>query len=75
MQADRKASPVHFFWGSFDLAVTRFSGRAAPPPKGVTPNVAGWVMAEALFTRSFELRLLGTHLVKAAEMVVDSLIA
>jgi len=42
-----KASPVHFFWGSFDLAVTRFSGRPAPPPKGVTPNVAGWVMAEA----------------------------
>ena len=42
-----KASPVHFFWGSFDLAVTRFSGRAAPPPKGVTPNVASWVMAEA----------------------------
>jgi hypothetical protein len=42
-----KASPVHFFWGSFDLAVTRFSGRTAPPPKGVTPNVAGWVMAEA----------------------------
>lgn len=27
-----KASPVHFFWGSFDLAVTRFSGRPAPPP-------------------------------------------
>lgn len=27
-----KSSPVHFFWGSFDLAVTRFSGRAAPPP-------------------------------------------
>src|SRR5262249_9810113 len=26
-----KASPVHFFWGSFDLAVTRFSGRTAPP--------------------------------------------
>jgi hypothetical protein len=42
-----KASPVHFFWGSFDLAVTRFSGRTAPPPGGVTPNVAGWVMAEA----------------------------
>ena len=42
-----KASPVHFFWGSFDSAVTRFSGRTAPPPKGVTPNVAGWVMAEA----------------------------
>jgi hypothetical protein len=42
-----KASPVHFFWGSFDLAVTRFSGRTAPPPKGVTPDVANWVMAEA----------------------------
>jgi Family of unknown function (DUF5996) len=35
-----KASPVHFFWGSFDSAVTRFSGRPASPPKGVTPNVA-----------------------------------
>ena len=42
-----KNSPVQFFWGSFDLAVTRFSGRAAPPPKGVTPNAAPWVMAEA----------------------------
>jgi hypothetical protein len=42
-----KVSPVHFFWGSFDLAVTRFSGRTAPPPKGVTPGVASWVMAEA----------------------------
>jgi hypothetical protein len=42
-----KASPVHFFWGSFDLAVTRFSGRAAPPPKGHTPCVADWIMAEA----------------------------
>ena len=29
-----KSSPVHFFWGSFDLAVTRFSGRAAPPRDG-----------------------------------------
>jgi hypothetical protein len=29
-----KVSPVHFFWGSFDLAVTRFSGRAAPPRDG-----------------------------------------
>jgi hypothetical protein len=42
-----KVSPVHFFWGSFDLAVTRFSGRTAPPPQSVVPNVAGWVMAEA----------------------------
>jgi hypothetical protein len=29
-----KTSPVHFFWGSFDLAVSRFSGRAAPPREG-----------------------------------------
>jgi hypothetical protein len=42
-----KASPVHFFWGSFDHVVTRFSGRTAPPPKGATPNVAARVMAEA----------------------------
>jgi Family of unknown function (DUF5996) len=42
-----KVSPVHFFWGSFDLAVTRFSGRTAPPPKGHTPGVADWIMAEA----------------------------
>jgi hypothetical protein len=42
-----KVSPVHFFWGSFDLAVTRFSGRRAPPPTGHTPNLASWVMAEA----------------------------
>src|SRR5262249_40108604 len=33
--------------GSFDLAVTRFSGRRAPPPTGKTPNVASWVMREA----------------------------
>jgi Family of unknown function (DUF5996) len=42
-----KVSPVHFFWGSFDLAVTRFSGRRAPPPKSHTPHVDDWVMAEA----------------------------
>jgi hypothetical protein len=43
-----KCSPVHFFWGSFDLAVTRFSGRAAPPlTSSNTPNVAAWVMREA----------------------------
>jgi hypothetical protein len=33
-----KASPVHFFWGSFDLAATRFSGRTAPPHPGGIPN-------------------------------------
>jgi hypothetical protein len=42
-----KASPVHFFWGSFDLAATRFSGRAAPPPTRAMPNIGNWVMAEA----------------------------
>ena len=42
-----KASPVHFFWGGLDLAVTQFSGRTAPPLKGETPNVAKWVMDEA----------------------------
>jgi hypothetical protein len=42
-----KCSPVHFFWGSFDLAITRFSGRAAPPYKGTTPGVASEVMREA----------------------------
>ncbi len=42
-----KASPVHFFWGAFDLAVTRFSGRAAPPHPGGIPNCADWVMREA----------------------------
>ncbi|HEX3107521.1 MAG TPA: DUF5996 family protein [Thermoanaerobaculia bacterium] len=35
-----KCSPVHFFWGSFDLAVTRFSGRRAPARPGVDPVTA-----------------------------------
>jgi hypothetical protein len=42
-----KCSPVHFFWGSFDLAVTRFSGRTAPPFEGKTPGVPIEVMREA----------------------------
>ncbi len=42
-----KSSPVHFFWGAFDLAVTRFSGRTAPPHPGGIPNCADWVMEEA----------------------------
>jgi hypothetical protein len=41
-----KASPVHFFWGSFDLAVTRFSGRPAPPHPGAA-NVADHITREA----------------------------
>ncbi len=42
-----KSSPVHFFWGSFDLAVTRFSGRTAPQFQGKAPGVADAVMREA----------------------------
>jgi hypothetical protein len=42
-----KCSPVHFFWGSFDLAVTRFSGREAPPHPGGIPNFPDWVAREA----------------------------
>ncbi len=42
-----KASPVHFFWGSFDLAETRFSGRTAPPHPGGIPNLPDWVTREA----------------------------
>jgi hypothetical protein len=42
-----KSSPVHFFWGSFDLAVTRFSGRRAPPFEGNTPGVKIEVMRDA----------------------------
>ena len=34
-----KVSPVHFFWGSFDLAVTRFSGRRAPLHPGGVPGL------------------------------------
>jgi hypothetical protein len=39
-----KVSPVHFFWGGFDLAVTRFSGRPAPKHPGGVPNCPDWVM-------------------------------
>jgi hypothetical protein len=42
-----KASPVHFFWGSFDLAVTRFSGRMAPRHPGGVPNLPDAVAQEA----------------------------
>lgn len=41
-----KVSPVHFFWGSFDLACTRFSGRTAPTRPGGAPNCGDWVMVE-----------------------------
>jgi hypothetical protein len=42
-----KVSPVHFFWGSFDMAVTRFSGRPAPALTSDSPNLGAWVMREA----------------------------
>ena len=42
-----KCSPVHFFWGSFDLAVTRFSGRRAPEHPGGIPHLPDWVAREA----------------------------
>src|SRR6201981_1645709 len=42
-----KCSPVHFFWGSFDLAVTRFSGRSAPPHPGGIPHLPDAVTRDA----------------------------
>lgn len=42
-----KTSPVHFFWGSFDHAYTRFSGRRAPRHPGGAPNCPDYVMVEA----------------------------
>lgn len=41
-----KCSPVHFFWGAFDMAVTRFSGRRAPAHPGGVPGMADWVARE-----------------------------
>ena len=42
-----KCSPIHLFWGSFDLAVTRFSGRKAPPHSGGAPYLSDAVMRDA----------------------------
>jgi hypothetical protein len=42
-----KSSPAHFFWGSFDHATTRFSGRPAPTHPGGAPNCPDYVMVEA----------------------------
>jgi hypothetical protein len=42
-----KASPVHFFWGSFDLACTRFNGERAPQHPGGVPGLADWATREA----------------------------
>jgi hypothetical protein len=42
-----KCSPVHFFWGAFDLACTRFSGRVAPEHPGGVPHLPDWAVREA----------------------------
>jgi hypothetical protein len=42
-----KASPVHFFWGSFDLSLTLFSGRPAPPSEMAMPHLPKWVVRDA----------------------------
>jgi len=42
-----KCSPVHFFWGSFDMACTRFNGRPAPLHPGGIPNLPDWATREA----------------------------
>jgi len=42
-----KCSPVHFWWGGFDLSCTRFSGRPAPPHPGGIPNLPDWITREA----------------------------
>ncbi len=42
-----KASPVNFFWGGFDLAMSRYSGRPAPRHPGGVTNCPDWVMQEA----------------------------
>jgi hypothetical protein len=46
-QFSGKCSPSHFWWGSFDLACTRFSGRGAPPHPGGIPNLPLYVVREA----------------------------
>jgi hypothetical protein len=46
-----KSSPVHFFWGAFDLALTRFSGRRAPEPKADE----WWVLREAMSHEEFSV--------------------
>ena len=57
-----KASPVHFFWGSFDLAATRFSGRPSARASGRRAASCRPGDARSLLARSVELRLLARHL-------------
>ena len=53
-----KCSPVHFFWGSFDLAVTRFSGRRAPLHPGGIPHLRGHGHPRGLLPRGEQRGLL-----------------
>jgi len=48
-----KVSPVHLFWGGFDLATSRYSGRPAPTHPGGIPNLADWVNVEAFSREEF----------------------
>jgi hypothetical protein len=50
-----KCSPVHFWWGSFDLSHTRFSGRPAPPHPGGLPNVPDHVTREGYSHECFSV--------------------
>ena len=52
-----KASPIHFFWGSFDLATSLFSGRTAPPHPGGFPNMPDWATREAYSHEVFSVGL------------------
>ena len=62
-----KSSPVHFFWGSFDLAVTRFSGRRAPAASGRRSELARLGRARGVLARSEQLWVLaGRRAVPAA---------
>ena len=49
-----KSSPVHFFWGNTDLALTRFSGRPAPRHPGGRPHLPDWVLRDAYAQECFE---------------------
>ena len=63
-----KASPTHFFWGSFDLAVTRFSGRRAPPHPGFSRPPCGGEPG-GLFARGLQLRLLAGGAGRAGDVL------
>ena len=65
-----KCSPVHLFWGGLDLAVTRFSGRPAPPHPGRHPEPAGLGHARGVLARSEQLRLLARRRTDSARRLL-----